>query len=311
VKQKKSEQFSTFSRWLQWGGIGITVAIVVVYAFAFWRQPIGESAEWGQLGDYVGGIAGTAIALFTLVAILKTLATQAEELELTREEMALARQEMQASNAALNQQVFEATFFRLLEQFREVVDRVSYSDKNGASAFAEMAKTIDGNTLEPLFATPKDGTNSAQKNSRRKKSLGYYNNIYENNKPTLGPYFRSLYHLLKFVHYSKLSDADKARYASLARAQLASTELVVIFANGQTPQGAGLTPYVEQYGILKHLEIGKDIQQEHTMGHGYADAAFQSHKERKASGWTVPAAIRIDPITSTPQAAAGSSRPHE
>lgn len=43
------------------------------------------SADWGTFGDFIGGMAGTVIALATLVALVVALQLQAKELEETRQ----------------------------------------------------------------------------------------------------------------------------------------------------------------------------------------------------------------------------------
>lgn len=67
-----------------------TVGIVAVALciWAYWQQLhhlglSGQSADWGTFGDFVGGIAGTLIALATLVALAFTLHLQADELAKT------------------------------------------------------------------------------------------------------------------------------------------------------------------------------------------------------------------------------------
>src|SRR5947207_12715634 len=91
----------------------IGVAALTLSVYAYWRElhHLGispKSDEWGSFGAFVGGIAGTTIALGTLVALAVTLALQAREME--------------ASRHAVGRQIFDSTFFQLLHRFNDVLD---------------------------------------------------------------------------------------------------------------------------------------------------------------------------------------------
>jgi hypothetical protein len=74
-------------------GVGV-IALLGAAGFYWWELGIGRaqelsraSADWGTFGDFVSGIAGTVIAMCTLVALAITLNLQAKELEATRQEL--------------------------------------------------------------------------------------------------------------------------------------------------------------------------------------------------------------------------------
>ena len=69
------------------GGVGGAAFVAALIAYAIGMSaPLSESStDWGTFGDFVGGIAGTVIALITLVALVVALHLQAKELEETRQ----------------------------------------------------------------------------------------------------------------------------------------------------------------------------------------------------------------------------------
>jgi len=91
VQQKRAETYRRIAYTL--GGIGVTAFVLSVIAYGarlgfFNGQTLSAaSQDWGTFGDFVGGLAGTIIALATLVAVVVTLRVQGLELELTRTEL--------------------------------------------------------------------------------------------------------------------------------------------------------------------------------------------------------------------------------
>jgi hypothetical protein len=74
-------------------GVGV-VALIGAAGYYWWALSVADgqglsraSEDWGTFGDFVSGIAGTAIAMCTLVALAITLHLQAKELEATRREL--------------------------------------------------------------------------------------------------------------------------------------------------------------------------------------------------------------------------------
>src|SRR5947209_4291576 len=100
-----------YRRW----AFGLMIFGCVAFAvsvFFYWRVFHGgiisyDSEKWGDFGACVSGLAGSLIALATLVALGFTLSLQARELELTRKLLTAQGRQQQ-------REAYEATFFRLL-----------------------------------------------------------------------------------------------------------------------------------------------------------------------------------------------------
>jgi hypothetical protein len=91
-----------------------------------------EPDAWGQFGDYVGGVMNPIVALGALLLLAVGVRIQNETLREARKQLNLQRVELEQTRSVLAQQaeqltlqaeaaqreVFEATFFRLLESLR-------------------------------------------------------------------------------------------------------------------------------------------------------------------------------------------------
>ena len=80
----------------------------------------------------------------------------------------------------------------------------------------------------------------------------------------LGPYFRTLYNILKLVDRNE-SINDKTVYTNLVRAQLSRYELSLLFYNGLSEFGdKKMAPLIRKFHILKHMEY-KYLPKEHSI----------------------------------------------
>ena len=108
--------------------------------------------------------------------------------------------------------------------------------------------------------------------------------VYAAHEPELGPYFRTLYHIFKFVDRDEaITTQEKIDYANVARAQLSRFELAFMFYNCLTPYGEKFKPLIERYGLLKHINVADLPNINHRQDPAlYAQTAFLSQEEREA-----------------------------
>lgn len=90
--------------------IAFVAAMVAVctYAFFFHLQEIGGPEQWGQFGDYFGGVINPIIGLVTVILIVITL-------KVTRDEAKSTRNEMDAQLKHLSTQAVLSDMYRRLE----------------------------------------------------------------------------------------------------------------------------------------------------------------------------------------------------
>lgn len=277
--------------------LGIVAGLLLLwglYAFAVvpWlaaRLPSeGASAQaYGLSGDMFGGLntlfAGLAFAFVAVAAYFQrqTMKAQREELEETRRQSAL--------------QAFEPLFFQLLHLFRE--------QQSGAHVFMPPSWRYGGaNSLlahpevEQLFrriaqeahvvavASNNQGQGATTADALQ-KIQEIYGEVYVNNESTLGPMSRTLYHAMRLISKSRLDDQTQVRYANIARGLLGGEFLMLLMINCLCKPGTGFLPYVEHFGLLKHIRRDTPDEADQFMAGFFDDCAQMGHDERKRR-WT-------------------------
>lgn len=226
-----------------------------------------QRADWGQFGDYLGGVLNPLFSFLALIALLLTIRLQVKELK-------VSTRELKKSAAAFEQQNFESTFFQLLRRVGWLAEATDYRAATGRAAIKRMyIEDLKNEFYEPLAKRIGNTADAA---------LQAYELFYERHHDTVGHYFRTLYHLIKFVDRSRLSDEDKETYANIARAQLSTYELCLLFYNGASKHGAGFKPLIERYGFLKHVHDDALLSASDKSSHVlYAPSAFLGREERR------------------------------
>lgn len=239
----------------------LLIAIFLGWAMSYPLVDGFYSAKAGTFGDSFGAIN----ALFSGLAFLGVLVAvllQKLQLQLQHQELEDTRLELKVQSKAFNQQNFENTFFSMLKVLREIVSdlnkhRPGYFEFINDYLPAHMSgRAIRSNqigTILPMF-NPQDDVSLEFEFVLFKAA-----ELYELESARIGPYFRLIYNILKFVSFTKLADDSeddfqaKKFYTNLVRAQLSNSELIALFYNGLTPVGLPLRKYMEQFAFLKHL----------------------------------------------------------
>jgi hypothetical protein len=249
----------------------LTFSVVSVYFHYFSGGVLVEHDKWGQFGDYLGGVLNPIFGFLGFIALLLTLKLQRQELKLSTEELAKSAKALELQNKALVRQNFENTFFQLLRRHGDLASEVSTNDHIGRRAFDVLYKRLRyyyGNI-----------TNCEDINER---AIISYEDFFSEYHYLLAHYFRVLYHVFKFIDTSQLSEDDKSNYANIARAQLSSYELCLMFYNGICGEGkVGLKPLIEKYGLLKHLDQNLLLDPKHRENRFFFEkTAFLSYTDR-------------------------------
>ena len=127
------------NKWVIFAGL----FIISLWAFWLWIIPLFkisfESA--GQLGDMFGSLnalfSGLAFCgiIYTIFLQQKELSLQREELKLQREEQKQTREEFSRHTEIFEQQKFESTFFRLLEEQDKYRNHTEKFERNRQDEF--------------------------------------------------------------------------------------------------------------------------------------------------------------------------------
>jgi hypothetical protein len=236
------------------GGVLMLWLFWALFTFLAYDGP--ESS--GPAGDKFGGItalfSGLAFAglVFTLFVQKKELQYQREELSHlvteTRETKHHLRDQathLKSQSEFIERQIFENSFFQLMASFNGNLQSMTQmnhpSDQilNGKDALELINRNIarsvrSSNGMEVGFDTA-------------------YTQAYEYYKNNLGPYFRQMYNILKFIGNSGVT--DKKFYSDILRAQLSSAELSLLAYNCASSHGnPEMHPLVMEFELLKFLD---------------------------------------------------------
>ncbi|SCZ53884.1 Putative phage abortive infection protein [Epibacterium ulvae] len=249
--------------WTQRYPFGFFAIVAMVVVILWLLNPIyirwlsGTVEKAGPLGDSFGALTSlfTGAAFVGLIATLmqqqREIRMQRQDLKLQRDEMKAAREElagqkgqMELQNQSIKQQMFEQTFFNLLNVFNSYIADLTQATQNEGK---EPKKGRD--QLEYIQASLTGDYGYTQTKTRQiaNKFLDRYNQ-YSND---LNSYFRLLYNIIRLVDESQVD--DKKRYVDILRAQLSDSELVLIALNSERPEGAKLKERAERHKLLKHL----------------------------------------------------------
>jgi len=250
--------------WLSGKGlILLLLAVIVIWLLYGWGAyhfpPSSEKS--GQYGDMFGGVtalfSGLAFAglIFTLFVQKKELQYQRQELGHLVEEQRQTKGHLKDQAAHLKsqsefieKQIFENSFFQLLGSFNDYISNteVRYGEKSfrGGDAFEHLLARFSTRVSGGIYGTIPDGSVNF---------LRSYEEFYKEHIDDLGPYFRQLYTILKFVANSAVS--DKKFYSNILRAQMSNSELSLLACNIASPYGTHkMTPLVKDFDLLKHCE---------------------------------------------------------
>ena len=232
-----------------------------------------------------GDMFGAANSFFTgaaLVALIASIALQKKDVKLAKEDLRVTREtltEQQKLTADqhrfIEEQSVEGAFFNLMSLLMELVNNIDLSNGHGGGT--------NGKDVFHVFVTRMKGRGSkaghlAKTRLKQRKvesgrmasandiptekifSEQIYEEIYPDVRNDLGHYFRVLYNILKFLKGAR--SGKKSIYVDLVRAQLSDDELIIIFLNGLSSRGEKMKSLIEDFGLLKHLNIDDELYAE-------------------------------------------------
>jgi hypothetical protein len=217
------------------------------------------------------------------------------QLKLQEAELKDQKARFEAAQDNIKRQNFESSFYQLLNLYGETVSQVraigvkhdfgvssiSPQPLQGRECFQEFHRRLSAIYKSPydypeevakeINTLVSEQHNAASQTAALITSVVAYQNFYnkEGHQEALGHYFRTLYHVFKFIHDSNAFTEyeDKRRYTSLVRAQLSAYELALLFYNGLAPfpahEANKFKPLIERYGLLEHLDESLLLDKSH------------------------------------------------
>lgn len=204
--------------------------------------------EAGQRGDMFGAVN----ALFSgmaFVGVFYAIMIQRNEIKIARLDVKYTKtildeqkQQMEEQNNSTKKQVFENTFFKMLDILIDTTIKIEIKSNYNATPISIMGKASFLYLLDDL---------KARVASEVRPFEEYYLEFYNNNNHIIGHYFRFLFNLMNFIENSDIK--NQVFYSKLVRAQLSDHEVAVLFYNGLSQKGGKFKPLIEKYGLLKNL----------------------------------------------------------
>lgn len=239
--------------------ITIATISIITYFYKFNGALAEKQETWGQFGDFIGGTLNPLIALAALIALIKTIKLQAEELSNSSEQLKKTAAAMELQNKATSKQIFESSFFNLTKIFNEISRDLKFNNKSGKDCIKELYETLSARHLVNL----QRGVHAIPTEDAIKLEYNLFHSDYGH---VTGHYFRTLYNIIKLIDKSSLDEESKKFYAELLRAQLSRYELLLILYNCISVYGnQKLLPLIKKYNLLKHLEVN------HLSSHAHAE----------------------------------------
>jgi len=262
---KSVEQESPMERLLKQlipGIAGLLVAVLGAYIVWFSSAKVShDSADWGTLGDYFGGLMNPVISFATLMVAYSVWKQQKEELRQTKEAL-----EEQAKTA--EQQRQEQRFFDLLRLYERTEESITVTESLSASADS-AAIHLTGKAAIHQVVT--DGLPRSIRLFLR-HGIGEFNvdgSKMSINEANLTDIWNKSATASQFDHYFRvvfrlLADSEALlgdqhfQYVKLLRAQFGRSELTLLGLNLWIDnEGKKMIPLAARYGLLKHLQSGK------------------------------------------------------
>lgn len=274
-------KITTYTKWawgFVWAGIIIGILSVIYFLWANTENGFGLNL----LGDFLGGSVASLWSLaglfFIYIAFLgqkQQLLNQQLELMYSQLEVKHTRLEMKEQNLTLRQQKFENTFFQLINLFTSIVNSLDLRERRTKSVTVSGRECFDTFYIRLTRHINHVSSQSSSPRPLNQKTitelLQAYNILYSDEKSDLSHYFRTIYHIYKFIDNSEIK--NKKQYASIARAQLSSYEQILLFYNCLHENGREkFKPLIEKYSVFKNIDRSLIFNEEHFKE--YDDRAY-------------------------------------
>jgi hypothetical protein len=247
----KGPGFSKLILCLFIGAAGAWVAVIVASGVGW--NPFG--AEWnfsnsGEFGDSFGPLSALMASIAALSAIAAFRAQASEAIRVRgrdneQDALSTSDRERQISrnfqiDERARRQVFESTFFRLVETFRNLVESLQVEDPYGKSYKGNSAFEVLLERYRQRIELEEQSPEDAWKDFSKEF------------KNDLNHYFRLLYHVVRYVSREDLE--EEYFYIQILRAMLTDAELCLIGINCIYGEGREkFKVLIEKYALLHNL----------------------------------------------------------
>ena len=240
--------------------IGLLIFIVLLWLItpiSYWmgeHYPLIDVGPRGTFGDSFGAIN----SLFTGLALIGVAITG----YLQQRDIEQQQNELKQQNKTLKIQNFEHSFFSMLSAFNDITNSLQlYSEQNQYTRGRDCLRVFHKRLLNKLKKYDEETLASKTSDTNELHLTVMYDLWWEKHRTKLSHYFRTLFHIVKFVHEAEIEDKEK--YLKIVRAQLSDQEQALLFYNCLGSPGKDFRQFVSDYALVKHVPDEFLVNQNH------------------------------------------------
>lgn len=284
--QKKAKSASKNNVVLFIIALAVSLIVIVFSAYFFCNNNLYEGdEEWiikhdvvGTYGDFIGGVLGTIIALYSAYLLVRTLGNQ---LSVNGDVMDTNKNIIKTNNKTIYQsflQIFDnkfSTLFGIYQQakqnyqceIQQVQKKVIEKGATRKEIIIHETIVIHGAEALEYLADQFSNTKYTDKRTylnRVKSATNAFDEFYSEHRREMSVHFRNLYLLTKYIGETdnvdeegdiKITEDDRVEYAKSIRGQLSEGEMLLLRYNCLTSRGEKMRTFVNQFNLTKHLPI--------------------------------------------------------
>ncbi len=226
---------------------GLFVTAFFLVAFVFCVNLFKGSNNFGEWGDFFGGVLNPLLTFLMFMGLLITIVVQQKEMRISREEFKKSTIVLDEQSKSLIKQNFESTYFQAIHVHTSIKENIQVyidgEDAKGRMAFERLIEKFNRpHTYIVGDPSDLDGMSSEEK----------FEIFHASYDAEIGHYFRNLYHIVNLVEVSNID--NKEFYFKYLFSQLSSYEIYLLFYNCLSAFGEEkFKPLVEKHGLMEHL----------------------------------------------------------
>lgn len=241
-----------------WSSVGLLIGLLVLALIFAWKIPIfdfsvpSDTERWGQYGDFVGGIIGTAITFISILFLYRAYKEQ-HLANISSKEVNKAIIDDNSKNRVIaGQQLYSESLRRFDDNFKSLMSLYQQSVLcYKSSSFADGKSSLSNLITQYIVSTPYLSKDVYTK--RTQSAVILFDDFITKNRTIVNAHMRLLYQMFSLLDAEYINEEDKIIYAKTLRSQLTDEELILIRYNCMTRRGAKMKYPVFHYNILKHL----------------------------------------------------------
>lgn len=231
--------------------------------------------EHGPWGDFFGGVANPILTFFTFLCVLGTLYLQHKELGLSRIELSRSAKALEAQNSSTAEQRKQNIFFQMLSLHNQIIESIDLHKTENQTLIAK------GRDCFMRFYT-RLSDNYKDEEAKNLYSdhdciIRAYKTFWNKHQLELGHYYRFLYRMVLFTDKEFANDDY---YMGILRAQISDQELLLLFYNALTPQGAAFKGLIERWALFDNLPTMRLLSHGDIHRKYFAETAYSTESAK-------------------------------